>query len=164
VSEGSRAWMRARPVEARFTLAGRRVLLCQGSPRRQNEFMWDSACSDAFHEWLCDAHGEDVIVCSHTGLPWRRALLGGRHVVNCGAIGRPAHDWSPLVVYAILTDWPLGLGVEFVPVRYAHEALAREMERERLPREFVETIRTGWWTSCLGNVPVKERLRETVSS
>ena len=32
------------------------------------------------------------------------------------------------------------------------------MEREALPREFVETIRTGWWTTCLENLPARERL------
>jgi hypothetical protein len=32
------------------------------------------------------------------------------------------------------------------------------MERERLPAEFVDTIRTGWWTTCLGNTPAKELL------
>ena len=30
--------------------------------------------------------------------------------------------------------------------------------------EFVETIRTGWWTSCLGNVPARERMRSLVPS
>ena len=159
VGELARAWLRALPREARLTLGGRRVLLCHGSPRRQNEFLWESACSDAFLAWLCDAHDADVIVCSHTGIHWQRALPDGRHVVNSGAIGRPAHDGRPCGWYALLTASAVGLDVEFVPVPYDHEALAREMEAERLPLEFVETIRTGWWTSCLGNLPAKERMR-----
>jgi len=48
---------------------------------------------------------------------------------------------------------------EFAPVRYDHEALAREIEAEGLPNEFAETIRTGWWTTCLENLPAKERAR-----
>ena len=51
------------------------------------------------------------------------------------------------------------LTVEFVTVDYDHETVAREMAREGLPAEFVETIRTGWWTCCLGSMPVKERAR-----
>ena len=51
------------------------------------------------------------------------------------------------------------LRVTFVRVPYDHEALAREMEAERLPPEFVETIRGGWWTTCLENLPAKERGR-----
>ena len=34
-----------------------------------------------------------------------------------------------------------------------------EMEDEDLPAEFVETIRTGWWTTCLEILPAKERAR-----
>ena len=158
VRDRSRAWLAALPREARVTLGGLRVLLCHGSPRRQNEFLWASACSQAFLAWLCDAYAADVIVCSHTGLHWHRALPGGRHVVNCGAIGRPAHDGKPGGSYALLSARERRLDVEFRFVRYDHEAFAREMEAERLPPPFVETIRTGWWTSCLGNVPARERL------
>jgi diadenosine tetraphosphatase ApaH/serine/threonine PP2A family protein phosphatase len=160
--EDARAWLRGLPAEARLTLEGRRVLLCHGSPRRQNEFLWDSACSDAFLAWLCDAYDADVIVCSHTGLHWHRALPGGRHVVNCGAIGRPAHDGRPGAWYARIDAGSGGLRVEFRHVPYDHEALAREMEAERLPSEFVETIRTGWWTTCLGNMPVRERMAAAI--
>jgi hypothetical protein len=42
-------------------------------------------------------------------------------------------------------------------VHYNYEQLAEEMTRERLPGEFIETIRTGWWTTCLEILPPKER-------
>jgi len=159
VGDASRAWLAALPREARLTLGGRTVLLCHGSPRRQNEFLWDGSCSDAFLAWLCDTYAADVIVCTHTGLHWARPLPGGRWVVNCGAVGRPAHDGRPHTWYAELAFARDGaIDVAFRPVHYDHEALALEMEREGLPPEFVETIRTGWWTTCLGNMPAKERL------
>ena len=47
--------------------------------------------------------------------------------------------------------------VEFVPVDYDHHALAREMRDEKLPNEFIETIETGWWTTCLEILPARER-------
>lgn len=159
VGEDSRAWLRALPAAARLTLGGRRVLLCHGSPRRQNEFLWDSTCSDDFLSWLCDEHGADIVVCAHTGMHWARELPGGRRVVNCGAVGRPAHDGRTHTWCAELTTTPDGVSVEFVPVRFDHEALAREMAAEGLPAEFVETIRTGWWTTCLEILPAKERAR-----
>jgi hypothetical protein len=153
-----RAWMRDLPEQARLVLGGRRVLLCHGSPRRANEFLWESTCSDAFLEWLCKTHEADLIACTHSGLHWHRALPSGRHVVNVGAIGRPANDGRTEVWYAEVT---LGhdLRVDFHPVAYDHEALAREMEAEGLPREFVATVRTGWWTTCLENLPARERRR-----
>jgi len=153
-----RAWMRALPERQRIEIAGRRVLLCHGSPRRVNEFLWESACSDAFLEALCERHQADLIACTHTGMHWHRALPSGRHVVNAGAIGRPANDGRTEVWYAAL-ELDGEVKVEFRPVAYDFEALAREMERESLPGEFVETIRTGWWTTCLENLPARERRR-----
>ena len=47
--------------------------------------------------------------------------------------------------------------VEFIPIDYDHAALAAEMRAEQLPEEFVETIESGWWTTCLEVLPPKER-------
>src|SRR5262245_15446015 len=151
-------WMRELPEQARLEIAGRTLLLCHGSPRRVNEFLWESTCPDAFLERLCETHDADVILCTHTGLFWHRALPSGRHVVNVGALGRPANDGRTEVWYAAL-ELGKELRVEFRPVHYDYERIAREMEDERLPGEFVATIRTGWWTTCLENLPAKERRR-----
>lgn len=158
-SDASRAWLRALPREIRLTWAGRRVLLCHGSPRRQNEFLWESASSDAFLARLCREHDADVLVCSHTGLPWQRALPGGAHVVNAGAIGRPAHDGRPGAWVAEIEARDGSLDVRFRHVAYDHEALADRMDAAGLPAEFPESVRTGWWTTCFGSMPVRERLR-----
>lgn len=151
-------WMGTLPKNLRLEAEGRRLLLSHGSPRRINEFLWRSTSPDAFLLRMCDDYQADVILCTHTGLYWHRPLPGGRHVVNVGAIGRPANDGRTAVWFALLT---LGaaVSVEFIPVVYDHHALAAEMRRERLPEEFVETIETGWWTTCLEVLPAKERLR-----
>jgi diadenosine tetraphosphatase ApaH/serine/threonine PP2A family protein phosphatase len=156
-TDAERAWLGALPDEIRFERAGRRWLLCHGSPRRTNEFLWESASSDAFLARLAREAGADVILCTHTGIPWQRELPGGARLINVGAIGRPANDGRPEVWYAWLP--PGSESAEFVPVAYDFEALAREMEGERLPAPFVETIRTGWWTTCLEILPAKERAR-----
>ncbi len=157
-SANHKRWMRGLPEQARLEFEGRRVLLCHGSPRRVNEFLWESACSDAFLAWLCDTYEADLIVCGHSGIPWHRALPAGRHVMNVGAIGRPANDGRAGVWYAEV-EFGNEVSVGFRRVDYDHEVLAREMEDERLPAEFIETIRTGWWTTCLENLPAKERMR-----
>jgi hypothetical protein len=79
-------------------------------------------------------------------------------VINVGAIGRPANDGRPGAWYVEVT---LGreTAVELRCVEYDHEAFAAEMEDEALPDEFVATIRSGWWTTCLENLPAKERMR-----
>jgi diadenosine tetraphosphatase ApaH/serine/threonine PP2A family protein phosphatase len=151
-------WMASLPRIRRLEAAGRRVLLVHGSPRRINEFLWESTSPVPFLEKLLSDHGADVLVCTHTGLHWKRRLPSGRIVVNCGALGRPANDGRTNVWYARLV-FGEDVEVEFAPVAYDHEAMAREMADENLPEEFIETIRSGWWTSCLEILPAKERER-----
>ncbi len=156
-SEAERRWLAGLPRSIRFSRGGRRFLLCHGSPRRVNEFLWESACSDAFLVRLLREAEADILLCAHTGIHWQRALPDGARVVNAGAVGRPANDGRTEVWYAFLDAGRDE--AEWVPVSYEHESLAREMEEERLPPEFVETIRTGWWTTCLEVLPAKERAR-----
>jgi len=80
-----------------------------------------------------------------------------KHVINAGVIGRPANDGKTNVWYAMVEVDEGALAVDFVPVAYDHHRLAAEMRDERLPAEFVETILTGWWTTCLEILPPKER-------
>ena len=154
-SDGYKDWMGTLPREIRFTAGGLTFLLVHGSPRRINEFLWRSTSPAPFLERLCTEHDADVIVCTHTGLHWHQALSGGRHVVNAGVIGRPANDGRTNVWYTIVETGPFR--VEFVPVHYAHAVLAEEMRAEQLPEPFVETVLTGWWTTCLEVLPPKER-------
>ena len=81
-------------------------------------------------------------------------------MVNVGAIGRPANDGRRQVWYALVHERPGGgVDAELVPVDYDWQALAAAMRAEGLPPEFVETIETGWWTTCLEILPPKERAR-----
>jgi diadenosine tetraphosphatase ApaH/serine/threonine PP2A family protein phosphatase len=157
-SERWKRWMGTLPKTRRLEVAGRRVLLVHGSPRKINEFLWESTSPDVFLEKLLADVDTDVLICTHTGLHWQRRLPSGRLVVNCGALGRPANDGRRNVWYALAT-FAEEVSVEFCPVDYDAEGMAREMEEERLPAEFVETIRTGWWTTCLEILPAKERER-----
>ena len=154
-SERWRQWMAALPREIRFEIDGRRVLCCHGSPRKMNEFLWETTTPAHLLEKFCDDYGADVIVATHTGLPWTRELPGGRMFINCGVLGRPANDGTTDVGYVVLD----ARGPKYVRIAYDHERLAAEMEAEELPAPFIETIRTGWWTTCLEILPAKERAR-----
>jgi predicted phosphodiesterase len=195
-SDANRAWLRALPGEIRFDLGPYRALLCHGSPRRMNEFLWESTSPTHFLDQLADQHAADVLCCTHTGLKWQRELSGGRqgapvnlgpqagsrrvdaavnpgvhagpsvarHFINVGVLGRPENDGRTNVWYALLEvasplRVPSALQVEFIPVEYDHHRLAAEMRAEKLPAEFIETILTGWWTTCLEVLPQKERRR-----
>ena len=163
-----RAWMGTFPRELRFKLGGLSVLACHGSPRQINEFLWESTTPTHFLQKLASDCGADVILGTHTGIHWMRTWgdlsaspsggeqFGGAYI-NAGALGRPANNGRTEVWYAILEADGRELSVEFVPVAYDHGALALEMRSEDLPEEFVQTILTGWWTTCLEILPGKER-------
>ena len=77
-----------------------------------------------------------------------------------GVLGRPENDGTPRVWFTMLrADSREGYRVEFVPVVYDHERLAREVLEEGLPKVFATTLLSGWWTTCLENLPAKERAR-----
>ena len=94
------------------------------------------------------------------------------HRPAVGARGcRRAAPWSPTsassaappttATCACVTRWftagDSGVEVEIVRLAYDHRALAAEMRDERLPEEFVATIESGWWTTCLEVLPARER-------
>jgi predicted phosphodiesterase len=177
-STDNKAWLQKLSPEIRLQIGPYRILLCHGSPRKMNEFLWETTTSDAFLSWLFRKYDTDIVVGTHTGLHWQREISPGKHFINCGAIGRPPNDGQTTVVYAIIsfegTELEHGgfevsrtisdntssrLSIEFVRLAYDYEQLAFEMTGEQLPEEFVETIRTGWWTTCNEVLPAKERAR-----
>jgi diadenosine tetraphosphatase ApaH/serine/threonine PP2A family protein phosphatase len=159
-SDGNKAFLAALPPEIRLRgPRGERILLCHGSPRRQNEFLWESLSPDQFLARLLDDAKCDILAVTHTGIPWKRRLPDGRLVVNVGAIGRPANDGRTEVRYAVLDLSAEAPDAEFIPLRYDHARLAGEMRAEGIVEPFAETIETGWWTTCLEILPGKERAR-----
>ncbi|MEE9562073.1 MAG: metallophosphoesterase [Thermoanaerobaculia bacterium] len=152
-----KTWMGSLPRRRRVRVGACELLLVHGSPRRNNEFLFHSTSPIAFLEALLDHEHCGGVLCTHTGLHWHRRLPSGRDVVNVGVIGRPANDGDTAVWYAMLEDRDDHLGVNLIRLPYDHLSLATEMCRERLPQEFVDTILTGWWTTCLEILPARER-------
>jgi predicted phosphodiesterase len=177
-SDDNKIWLQKLSPEIQIRIGRHRILLCHGSPRRMNEFLWETTTSDAFLNWLFQKYEADIIVGTHTGLHWHREISPDKHFVNCGVIGRPPNDGQTTVVYTIISFEAAGLvnggsevsrpipansssclRIEFVRLAYDYERLAFEMTHEGLPEEFVATIRTGWWTTCNEVLPAKERAR-----
>jgi diadenosine tetraphosphatase ApaH/serine/threonine PP2A family protein phosphatase/uncharacterized Fe-S cluster-containing radical SAM superfamily protein len=152
------AWMRELPGELRVEIGGVDVHMVHGSPLAINDFMWESLDDDEL-ALRTRASGARLLLCTHTGIPWRREVAGTL-IVNVGAIGRPANDGRTEVSYAVI-DLAGGVveHVELVALHYDWRAQAASMRAARLPEPFVETIETGWWTTCLEVVPPRERAR-----
>jgi hypothetical protein len=123
-----------------------------------NEFLWETGTSDTFLHRLARDFDAEIIVGTHTGLHWERKF-DGVHFVNCGVIGRPANDGTTHVWWTLLEETNDGVRAEFRPLVYDFHQLADEMLGENLPEPFVGTIETGWWTTCLEILPMKERTK-----
>ncbi len=150
-------WMGSLPQRRRVQIGNREFLLVHGSPRRINEFLFASTSPDPFFEVLLDQAGTDGLLFSHTGLHWHRRLPSGRDVANVGVIGRPANDGRTVVWYSLIEATGNEISISYKPLEYDHLGLIAEMRVEGLPEEFIETIATGWWTTCLEILPARER-------
>jgi diadenosine tetraphosphatase ApaH/serine/threonine PP2A family protein phosphatase/pyruvate-formate lyase-activating enzyme len=151
------AWMRRLPLERREMIDGLAVHAVHGSPLAINDFLWQSL-GDEELDLRIAASGADVLLCTHTGIPWQERI-DGTLVVNVGSVGRPANDGRTETWYAVLDLDDGEARAELVPVAYDWRAQAASMRAAGLPEAFVETIETGWWTTCLEVVPPRERAR-----
>ncbi len=151
------AWMRDLPGEIRREIGGADVHMVHGSPLAVNDFLWESLDDDELAVRVA-ASGADVLLCTHTGIAWQREVAGTL-VVNVGAVGRPANDGTTDVRYAVLDLEGGAARAELVALGYDWRAQAASMRAAGLPEPFVETIETGWWTTCLEAVPPRERAR-----
>jgi len=158
-SEENKAWLRTLPRSYRFSLGPLKVLLCHGSPRKTNEFLWESTSPDHLLSSFCKDHEANLICCSHTGIKWHRVLPQKQHFFNVGVIGRPENSGQTNVWFLLIEYMNEKLNFNFCPLEYDHDRLAREMIQEKLPEEFIATVQTGWWTTCMEIMPAKERLR-----
>lgn len=159
-SDTNKNYLKNLPENIRFELGDHRILLCHGSPKKMNEFLWQSTTSIQYLEKLCMDNKADIICGTHTGLHYHQSLSNNRHFINVGVVGRPANDGKTNVWYTVLAiDKQHSATVDFVPVEYDHRRLAAEMKEESIIPEFIETILTGWWTTCLEVLPSKERKR-----
>lgn len=153
-------WMAGLPGSVREDVGGVDVLLVHGSPLAVNDFLWESLDDDELRLRLdAVASGRpDLLLCTHTGLHWQRRV-DGTLIVNVGAVGRPANDGTPDVHYAVVDLEDGQARAELVRVAYDWRSQAASMRVAGLPEPFVETIETGWWTTCLEIVPPLERAR-----
>ena len=150
-------WMGELPREHREQIGGCDVHMVHGSPLAVNDFMWESLSDGDLRERVV-ASGADVLLCTHTGIPWQRRV-DGTLIVNVGAVGRPANDGRTDTCYAVVSLEDGEASAELVPVPYDWRAQAASMSAAGLPEIFVQTIETGWWTTCLEVVPPRERAR-----
>lgn len=140
LSKPSRKFLEALPEQVRLEVAGRRVLLCHGSPADPGEHLWPDTPEARLRE-LADLADADVVVCGHSHQAFVREV-GGVTFINTGTVGRP-DDGDPRACYAVLDLTPDGLRVEHHRVAYDVERAVAALREAGLPEAFAEMMRQG---------------------
>ncbi len=138
-SEDNKQWLRELPKSMQVELAGRKLLLVHGSPRKNNEYLTFNFPFDQLEQFLHEA-GADILLCGHTHLAYHRQM-GDRHVINAGSAGKPKHG-NPNVVYQLI-DLGEQVAVTTVEVPYDWQTTERAILDAGLPEKFANIIRTG---------------------
>ena len=136
-NQRSKTFMRGLPFDLRFALAGQRVRLVHGSPRKVNEYLFEDKPARTFERIAAGADC-DVLVFGHTHQPWNHEY-GGVVFVNCGSVGKPK-DGDPRASFAILEPDHDHAAVRIERVEYDAEGVAREVASAGLPAAYAEKL------------------------
>ncbi len=128
------------PFDLRFELAGKRVRLVHGSPRKVNEYLLEDRASSTF-EGIAQLADCDILLFGHTHKPWIKGY-GGVLFVNCGSVGKPK-DGDARGSFALLEERNDNVSVVIERVSYDAEAVAGEIIRVGLPRELPGQLMRG---------------------
>jgi putative phosphoesterase len=135
--ERSKRFMRDLPFDLRFELAGQRVRLVHGSPRKVNEYLLEDRPARSF-ERIAQLAECDVLLFGHTHKPWI-ATYGDVLFVNCGSVGKPK-DGDPRASFAVLGEHEGGVSVSIERADYAAAAVAGEVRQVGLPPALAEQL------------------------
>jgi len=136
ITPENRRYLAQLPPRRQVSVGVVSLLLCHGSPRRDNEAVFANTPAERLAEYasMTDAH---VIAVGHTHLPFVRQAAG-RLFVNPGSTGRPARD--PRACYAMLhvsSDGPghAHVRAEIIRVVYPIAEVVEAISRYGLPEE-----------------------------
>jgi len=138
-TEENKEFLRNLPVEFRFNVGEKRVLLVHGSPNKLNEYIYEDSPADYMLE-LIEKGKADILVCGHTHKPFHK-IINGRHLINAGSVGKPKHG-DPKATYVIIA-FNDDVDVEIRKVDYNFGAVVKAIEESELPDEFADMIRVG---------------------
>lgn len=133
------------------------LLLCHGSPDRQNEFLYESQLEpERLKNWLRQ-YQVTGLICTHTGLPWIKLLTEQQFAVNCGVTGKPDNDSDPSVHYLLADCSSSVADLQIRSVSYDHNEFADKLRREGVEEIFITPLQTGKWTCGVNSLPSTER-------
>lgn len=143
-------------VEFQLTKDKLNLLLVHGSPRKNNEYLFEDYEEKSLLS-LMEQADADILCFGHTHKPYHRILHPGtasqnhfRHAINTGSVGKPK-DNNPKGCYVMLTihDYSSildkdSIGVEFIRFDYDIEKAAKAVENSPLSNEYADMLRKAY--------------------
>lgn len=100
LSEEQKTFLLNLPTQKEIEIEGVKILLVHGSPRKNNENIYNDLKIEDVEEMLTDTNA-NVIFCGHTHVPCGYQTNTKQTVVNVGSVGRPFSE-EPKSCYAII--------------------------------------------------------------
>jgi diadenosine tetraphosphatase ApaH/serine/threonine PP2A family protein phosphatase len=124
------------PFDLRFELAGKRVRLVHGSPRKVNECLLEDRAASTFERMPSSPTA--TFSCSGTRTSPGSASTAACFV-NCGSVGKPK-DRDRRGSFTVVTESDGGVSVSIERVEYDASAVTREIRNDGLPPELAEQL------------------------
>lgn len=142
VESENKEWLQTLLPEHRLEIAGVRIRIVHGSPRRINEYLFEDRDQKSLERIAANADC-DVLVFGHTHKPWTRQIAGVQFV-NAGSVGKPK-DGDPRACWTMLQISDDGeVSVDYHRVEYDIPAAAAAIRAANgLPDVYADDIETG---------------------
>lgn len=137
-TDENKKWLRELPEKIEFEVKGRKILLVHGSPRKNNEYLYEDSKE---LEEIADIIRANIMICGHTHKPFHKNV-DGIHMINAGSVGKPKHG-NPNATYMIIDVYSDDIKTQIVEVLYDYEKMATAIEDSEIPSEFADKIRNG---------------------
>lgn len=119
----------------RLRLDGVHILLCHGSPRDPDEYVYARDVDDGF----LTQNRVDILILGHTHIPFARRFSSGL-IMNPGSVGQP-RDGNPAASFSLLDTETLD--VENLRVDYDIDRTADAILQVGLPERFARRLYMG---------------------
>jgi len=130
LAEEDKKYLAALPEKITLTENGVKIMLCHGSPRKNDENITPDIEISKLEEIIKDTDA-DVIFCGHTHMPCGYVTESGKTVVNTGSVGRPFSD-EPKSCYAVMTIDDNGdYGIEHRLINYDFQTASEKLRKRK---------------------------------
>ena len=145
VSDENKKYLKTLKENIKFEVAGKKVLLVHGSPRKINQYLFFNHPEKSIKRMM-DQYDADIMVCGHTHIPYVKKI-DDKIIINDGSVGKQKpynkmqEKYSTEAKYVIIEIKENNVNTELRSIRYDYEKTAKAINESELPDEFAEIIR-----------------------